>query len=49
MRSDAAKRQAKLNLLLERLQAGQHVQNRDLQTWLTAGAWAAYEDEQRTQ
>lgn len=45
----AAKRRAKLLLLLERLQAGQHVQNRDLQTWLTAGAWAEYEDEQRIQ
>lgn len=46
---DAARRQAKLRRLLERLQAGQHVQNRDLQTWLTARAWAEYEDEQRTQ
>lgn len=47
--ADAVKRQAKLRRLLERLQTGQHVQNRDLQTWLTADAWAAYEYEQRTQ
>lgn len=47
--ADAAKRKAKLTLLLELLQAGQHVQNRDLKTWLTVGAWAAYEDELKTQ
>lgn len=40
--TDTAKRQAKLTLLLERLQAGQHVQNRDLETWLTEDEFAAY-------
>lgn len=49
MVTDAEKRQAKLMLLLKRLQAGQNVQNRDLQTWLTASAWAAYEYELKTQ
>ena len=45
MQPDAAKRRAKLTVLLERLQAGQHVQNRDLKTWLAATEWAEYESE----
>lgn len=48
MQPDAAKRRAKLTALLERLQAGQHVQNRDLQTWLTAAEWASYESDLAT-
>lgn len=42
MVTDAVKKQVKLRRLLERLQAGQHVQNRDLETWLTADEFAAY-------
>lgn len=44
-----AKQQIKLNQLLGRLKCGDIVQNRDLKTWLTAGAWAAYNDEIATQ
>lgn len=42
-------RKAKIELLLQKLQTGRHVQNRDLKTWLTVGAWNAYEDELRIQ
>lgn len=49
MTVDAAQRHGKLALLLQRLHVGQHVQNRDLETWLTADAWASYESELATQ
>ena len=36
------KRRDRLNALHKRLQAGKHVQNRDLETWLTDDEFAAY-------
>jgi tetratricopeptide (TPR) repeat protein len=44
-----AKQQAKLDQLLDSLRRGEHVQKRDLKTWLTGGAWAAYEQEVEAQ
>lgn len=38
-----SKRTKKLNDLLERLKRGEHVQNRDLQTWIGADVYADYE------
>lgn len=49
MVTDAAQRRGKLLLLLERMQVGQHVQNRDLETWLTEDAWVSYKAEADTQ
>jgi hypothetical protein len=49
MTVDVVRQHAKLNFLLDRLQAGQHVQNRDLEIWLTEDAWASYKAEVDTQ
>lgn len=38
-------REAKLREFLAKLQAGEHVQNRDLRTWLGADVYANYEDD----
>jgi hypothetical protein len=53
--TNADKREAKLRELLAKLEAGQHVQNRDLVTWLGAdwvgaisGAWAQQQELRQT-
>ena len=45
----AAKLEAKLREFLAKLEAGQHVQNRDLETWLGEAEYAHYEYECQTQ
>ena len=45
----AEKREAKLRGFLAKLEAGQHVQNRDLETWLGEAEYAHYEYECQTQ
>ncbi|WP_299660270.1 hypothetical protein [uncultured Ruegeria sp.] len=48
MKTDA-KREAKLRAMLDMLRRGENVQNRQLQTWLTAEEYARFEGDRREQ